>query len=198
MPRRAGFGVAGRGRAAYLPAAMPHTLRRLAAVLPLLAAPASAQQASPRLLGEHQSWTAAVHTENGQKVCYAFARASRAEGAPGREAGSAMLIVTHRPGSRDEVALRSGFPHGRGAEVTLAVGQTSAKMHTNGSTAFVPAGEGRAVAQAMRGGREAVSRGPGPNGRGTASETFPLAGFAAAHDAIGRECPAAATTAPRR
>jgi len=171
--------------------------RAFAALLALSAlAPPALAQGGPTRLGEFQSWTAAAHQEAGQKVCYAFASASRAEGVPGRDARAVLLVVTHRPGSRDQVAVRSGFPHGRGAEPKLAVGAAEHALYTNGDTAFVNPGQARAVVAALRGGREAVVRGPGPNGRGVASETFPLAVFGAAYDAISRECPAPA--APRR
>ena len=58
---------------------------------------------------------------------------------------------------------------------------------TAGDTAF--ARDGRAVVTALRGGREALHRGPGPNGRGQATDTFALAGFVQAYEAISRECP---------
>ncbi len=195
--RLAGFGVAAGRPGAYLPAAMPQRLA--AALLALSLAPASAAAqpgAGPTRLGDFQAWTAATHQEAGQKVCYAFAAASRAEGVTGREARSVLLVVTHRPGSRDQVAVRSGFPHQRGAEPRLVIGAAEHSLYTNGDTAFVNPGQARAVVTALRGGREAVVRGPGPNGRGTATEAFPLAGFGAAYEAISRECPAPA--APRR
>lgn len=179
---------------------MPPRAAAALLALCLTASPALAQGGAPgggpTRLGEFQSWTAATHQEAGQKVCYAFAAASRAEGVPGREARGVLLVVTHRPGSRDQVAVRSGFPHGRGAEPRLSIGGAEHSLYTHGDTAFVNPGQARAVVAALRGGREAVMRGPGPNGRGTASETFPLAGFGAAYDAISRECPAPA--APRR
>jgi hypothetical protein len=63
-------------------------------------------------------------------------------------------------------------------------------MQTSGDTAF--ARDGRAVVAALRAGREALHRGPGPNGRGQATDTFALAGFTQAYEAINRECPAPA------
>ena len=49
---------------------------------------------------------------------------------------------------------------------------------------------GAALIAAFRGGREAVVRSPVPSGRGVVTDTFPLAGFSAAYEAISRECPA--------
>ena len=148
----------------------------------------------PARLGEFQSWTAAAHTENGQKLCYAFTRARSTDGVPGRDANNVLLLVTHRSISRDQVAVRVGYSFARNAESKLFVGQGEMPFFTAGDTAF--AREGRAVVTALRGGREALHRGPGPNGRGQAADTFALAGFVQAYEAINRECPP--TAAPRR
>ncbi len=170
----------------------------LALLLTLAIPAAQAQQRSapaaaarPAQLGVFQAWTAATHVEGGQKVCYAFTRARSIEGVPGREQNNVMLVVTHRPGSRDQVAFRVGYAFARNAEARLFVGSSELPFYTSGDTAF--ARDGRAVVAALRGGREALGRGPGPNGRGQATDTFGLNGFTQAYDAISRECPA-----PRR
>ena len=67
-------------------------------------------------MGEFQSWTAATHVENGQKVCYAFTRATRSEGVPNRAANTVLLVVTHRPKGRDQVALQAGYAYPRNAD----------------------------------------------------------------------------------
>lgn len=155
----------------------------------LLSGGAQAQQ-RPSRLGDHGAWTAATHVEGGQKVCYAFTRATRSDPA-GRS--DVRLTVTHRPGQRDSVVLSAGYPYPRGAEVKLSVGATELAFYTNGSHAA--ARDSAAAIRAFRGGREGVARGPGAGGRGTATDSFSLSGFGAAHDAIGRECPA---PGPRR
>jgi Invasion associated locus B (IalB) protein len=171
---------------------LPFFAALLAALL-LSATDAAAQQVPPRKLGDYQSWTAAALGEAGQKVCYAFARAARSEGVPNRPAPNVMLVVTHRPQGRDQVALRAGYTYPRntdgGDPVQVSVGGTALGFYTVQDNAF--ARDNRAAVAAFRNGREAVARGPGPNGRGQASDTFPLAGFGPALDAISRECPAA-------
>lgn len=168
----------------------------LASLLMLAIPAAQAQQrgapagARPSQLGAFQAWTAATHMEGGQKVCYAFTRARNIEGVPGREQNNVMLVVTHRPGSRDQVAFRVGYSFARNAEAKLFVGSSELPFYTSGDTAF--ARDGRAVVAALRGGREALGRSPGPNGRGQATDTFGLNGFTAAYEAISRECPASA------
>lgn len=163
--------------------------RSLLAALLLAVAPAAAQQAGqPSRLGDFDAWTAVTYTEGGQRVCYAFTRARSIDGVPGRTAANVMLLVTHRANQRDQVAIRPGYTFARGAETVLVVGNATLPFFTVQDTAF--ARDGAAVVAALRGGREAVSRGPGPNNRGVAADVFPLQGFAAAHAAITRACPA--------
>jgi invasion protein IalB len=155
--------------------------------------PAAAQQrpaqgggaSGPQRLGAFQDWTAATHREGGQKVCYAFTRASRTE--PNRQ--NVILTVTHRPQGRDQVALSAGYSYPRNAEVEVAVGQAELPFYTAGSSAF--ARNGQAAVAAFRAGANAVSRGPQANGRGQAQDSFSLSGFTAAYEAISRECPPA-------
>lgn len=164
-------------------------MRSLIIVALLLALPATAQnRPGPRTLGSFQSWTAATHTEGGVKYCFAFARAARSEGVPGRNPQSVSLLVTHRPTGRDQVAIRSGYNHARGAELRLVIGDSTLPAYTAQDNAFMR--DGRAAVAAMRGGREALARAAGPNNRGTVQDIFPLAGFTAAYEAISRECPA--------
>src|SRR3954447_25901687 len=151
---------------------------RFALLASLLLAPGLAQaQPRPQKLGEFQSWTAASFNEGGQKTCYAFARPSKAEG----NRQGVLLTVTHRHNARDTVTISSGYTFPRNAEATVSVGGTDLNFYTSGSTAA--AREGAAAVRAFRNGKEAVMKAPGANGRGTVSDTFPLAGFGAAYDA---------------
>lgn len=156
----------------------------LLATLPVLAQTAN----RPRRIGEFQRWTAATMTERGQKICYAFANAARTQ--PARR--NVLLLVTHRPGARNQVAIQSGYTYPRNAEVKVSVGGNELRFYTHGQNAFARDG-GTAIA-AFRRGREATVQGPRANGRGAATDSFPLTGFTAAYDAISRECP----TRPRR
>lgn len=153
----------------------------------VLPAEAQQQRSQPQRLGNHQSWTAATHQESGQKVCYAFARASRSEGGP-QNRQTVTLTVTHRPTGRDQVAVSVGYPIPRGGESVLTIGNNEYRSYGVVSmSAFFQSGAG--LIAAFRNGREATVRSPGPPGRGAVTDTFPLTGFAAAYDAINRECP---------
>ena len=161
------------------------------AALCLLAAPAAAQQArrEPQALGSFGSWTAAtLAQESGQKICYAFARPARSEGGPANRGGP-TLTVTHRPGGRDQVAVSAGYALPRGAELVMTIGTQEFRSYAVAqSNAFFQSGA--QLIAAFRNGREAVARSPGPPGRGAVTDTFALAGFSAAYEAISRECPA--------
>lgn len=163
-------------------------LMLLGAPLAVVASPSSAQaqQPRPQALGSFQDWTAATLGSGAQKVCYAFSRASKSEGAGNRQ--NVMLTVTHRPQGRDQVALRPGYSYAPKAEVEVAIGGTALDFYTAQENAF--AREGSRAVSAFRGGATAVAKGPGPGGRGTATDTFSLSGFTAAYEAISKECPA--------
>jgi len=180
---------------------MPRLVRLVGALLsgavllaqPALVPPASAQSSrppaeapsGPRAIGTFGAWTAAVVTEAGGRVCYALTRAG-SEAAAAR--GAATLTVSHRTGRRDQVAFQGGgHRFQRNAAAVLKVGDTELAFYTHADTAY--ARDNAAAIAAMRAGRDAVARVPGPNGRGSATETFSLAGFSAAYEAIGRECP---------
>ena len=82
---------------------------------PAAAKPAPAANA-PKELGKFDDWTAAIHQECGQTVCYAFVRAhNSAPSLAGR--GDVVLTVTERPTGRDAVAISAGFAFAPGAEV---------------------------------------------------------------------------------
>lgn len=154
------------------------------------------QRPAPQRLGAFQSWTAATHQENGQKVCYAFARAARSENGP-QNRQNVTLTVTHRPGGRDQVAISVGYPYPRGAEAVMTVGAGEFRSYgVVAMSAFFQ--NGAQLIHAFRNGREAVVRSPGPPGRPAVTDTFALSGFSAAYEAISRECPAATPTSPRR
>jgi invasion protein IalB len=151
-------------------------------------AQAQAARAQPTRIGTFQNWIAAHTQEQGQKVCYAFTRASRSEGGPQNRA-TVTLTVTHRVTGRDQVAVSVGYPYPRQAEAVLTVGTTEFRSYaTVQSSAFFQ--NGAQLIGAFRNGREAVARSPGPPGRGAVTDTFPLSGFSAAYQAISRECPA--------
>lgn len=168
-------------------------LRRALILLLTAATPAAAQ--APERLSTHADWEVAALTENGRRVCYAFTRAIRSEGAAqGRTAP--VVTVTHRPNSRDQVALLAGITFAAGIEVPVEAGDARFQFYTGGTSAF--ARDGAAVAAAFRRGREAVFRIPAAAGRAAVTDRASLRGFSAAYDALNRCAAAAPDAAPRR
>lgn len=154
---------------------------------PKHAAPAKPAPAAPRQLGKFEDWTAAIHQESGQKVCYAFTRAQNSTPAtPGR--GDVVLTVTQRAAGRDAVAMTAGFAYAPGVDVMVQVDQTGHPFYTSQRSAF--ARQGPAAVGAMKTGRTVIARSPGPN-KAQVVDTFSLKGFAQAYGAIVKECPAA-------
>ena len=150
------------------------------------AAPAKPAQAGPRQLGKFEDWTAAIHQEGGQKVCYAFSRAQNSTPAtPGR--GDVVLTVTQRAAGRDAVALTAGFAYASGVEVMVQIDQTGHPFYTSQRSAF--SRQGAAAVAAMKTGRMVIARSPGPN-KIQVVDTFSLKGFAQAYGVIVKECPA--------
>ncbi len=173
----------------------------LPAVLSLvLAAPAMAQQpappkkappaateqknAKPASIGKFDDWTAATHTEAGQRICYAFTRAQTST--PAMSGRQVILTVTHRASGRDAVAMEAGYGYTQNAAVTVHADQTALEFYTAARAAF--ARNGRAAIAAFEASARATARGPGPREMKVV-DTFSLKGFAAAYAAISKACP---------
>jgi len=146
----------------------------------------AAKSPGPKSIGKFDDWQAATHQEAGQRVCYAFTRASNSQPAlPGR--GDVVLTVTQRPGGRDAVAISAGFAYAPSTEVQVGVDQAQLAFYTANRSAF--ARDGHAAVTAFEKGRQAVAKSPGPR-KATISDSFSLRGFNPAYAAINKACPA--------
>lgn len=154
-----------------------------AAAPPKKPAPPASTPASK--LGDFEDWIAAVHEENGQKVCYAFTYAKRSTPEISGRA-KVILTVAERPSGRDAVAIAAGFNYAQGAAVTVQVDNAGLDFYTAHSDAF--ARDGKAAVGAFQKGSEALARSPGPHGE--VVDTFSLKGFSAAYAEISKACPA--------
>lgn len=152
---------------------------------PALAATKTAPAAAPtpKELGRFNRWIAAQYSQGGHTVCYAFTRAGSEDPATGN---GPVLSVTDRPGGRDEVAISNGPVFPKDFTLPVQVGSANLDFYTSGHDAF--ARDGKAVIAAMLPASTAVAHMPGSKG-GTAMP-FSLDGFTAAHDAMGKACPA--------
>ncbi len=151
---------------------------------PAAAAPAGKAE-GPKPIGHFDDWTAATNSEAGERVCYAFARASHsAPASAGR--GEVVLTVTQRPSGRDAVAILAGFTYAANAAVTVQVDQNPLEFYVAGRSAF--ARDGHAAAAAFGRGRQVTAKSPGPH-NASVVDTFSLKGFGRAYEAINKACP---------
>lgn len=171
---------------------LPLVCLMLTVSLPALAAKPPPQKPAPahvgpKAIGHFDDWTAAIHQESGQPVCYAFTRASSSNPTL-RGRGDVVLTVTERPGGRDAVAISAGFAYGQNAAVQVAADPVTMEFYTAQRSAF--ARDGHAAVAAFQKGSKVVARSPGPK-NSVVTDTFSLRGFSAAYAAIEKACPAA-------
>ena len=138
---------------------------------------------APKELGRFNRWIAAQYAQGGHTVCYAFTRAGLEDPATGN---GPVLSVTDRPGSRDQVAISSGPAFPKDFTLPVQVGAANLDFYTSGHDAF--ARDSKATVAAMLPASTAVVHMPGP--KDGSAMTFSLDGFTAAHDAVGKACPA--------
>jgi hypothetical protein len=149
-----------------------------------LAAAASPALAAdgPTSLGVFSDWTAAEYAVGKSHVCYAFTRAVGSE----KTATAAMIIVSERPNSRDEVVVNATAPYPAKSEVAVQVdSQPAMSFYTSGKGAF--ARDGKAAVIDMQKGNGATANWDTKDGK--KAEKFSLAGFTAAYGAIVKACP---------
>lgn len=150
--------------------------------IPAMAAEKAAN--APTSLGVFSDWTAAEYKAGGARVCYAFTRAIGSA----KTATAAMIIVTERATSRDEVVINATEPYPAKTEVAFKVDdQSPMSFYTAGSRAY--SRDGRASVIDMQKGN-AASTAWAAKGDHKRSEKFSLAGFSAAYGAIVKACPA--------
>ncbi len=135
--------------------------------------------AGPTSLGVFSDWTAAEYGT----VCYAFTRAIGSAKTP----SAAMIIVSERTASRDEVVVNATAAYPAKTEVAVQIDtQPPMSFYTAGKSAF--SRDGRAAVIGMQRGNGATASWDGRGGK--QAEKFSLAGFSAAYGAIVKACPA--------
>jgi hypothetical protein len=141
--------------------------------------------AGPTSLGVFEDWTSAQYDEGGTHVCYAFTRAIGSAKTP----SAAMIIVSERATSRDEVVVDATSDYPSKAEVAVQIDkQPPMSFYTAGRSAF--SRDGRATVIGMQKGRGATAGLAHKVGGKHAGDKFSLAGFTAAYGAIVKACPA--------
>jgi hypothetical protein len=159
----------------------------IAGLLALIAAPAGAQ--APRVLGSFEKWSAFSYLEQGKPVCYLAAQPADSKGGP-QNRGEVFLMVTHRPATKatDVVSFVAGYTLKSGSEAEATVGGQVFKLFAKDDRAWVPDEKtDKALVQALiKGATLAVKAVPARGPEST--DSFALAGFGRAHQAITQAC----------
>jgi hypothetical protein len=163
-------------------------MKRIIALIAILL-PSAALAAGPTPLGPNNGqftdWTAATYGTGDAKICYAFTKPKTTTPAvPGRTL--AMLTVTQRNGSKDEVSFTPGYAFPAKATVVLEVGKSKMPFYIQDNVAFTD----NATQAMIAFGRQsaAATTSTGPNGT-QITDLFSLNGFSAAYKEIAKACP---------
>lgn len=158
------------------------------AVFVLGASAGVAQQIPP--LGTFNDGGAFRLTSGSVPICYIGSLPNRSVGAVGQRAIT-YVQVTHRPAAKafDVVSVTAGYTYQPGSQVEVDIDGKDFSMFTKGGYAWTKdnARDVELVA-AMRRGRQMTVRGTSARGTLT-TDTYSLAGFTAARNAIDLACP---------
>ncbi|MFQ1702292.1 invasion associated locus B family protein [Loktanella agnita] len=158
-----------------------------------LAGAATAQEESDNRVAVETDWN--VFVESDPNECWAVSAPvetvnTRDGSVVSVRRGDIRLIVFYRPDENvaGQVMFAGGYPFASGTTVSLAVGDTTFEMFTEGEFAWPATAEDDAkfVAAMKRGANAVVS---GRSGRGTQTQdTFSLLGFTAAVEEAASRC----------
>jgi hypothetical protein len=167
-----------------------------AAILTAAAVAATAsfgQQESTNRVAAQTDWS--VFVENNPQECWGVSAPKETVNTrDGRvvsvRRGDILLFVSYRPsaGVNGEVSFTGGYPFADGSTVTLAIGDTSFELFTDGEWAWPASpGDDARILTAMKRGSSAILT--ARSGRGTQTrDTFSLLGFTAAAEEAERRC----------
>ena len=162
-----------------------------------LFAPALAS-AQTGLIGTYKEWSAYAVGNGAQKVCYVGSAPTKEEGKYTRR-GDTYVLVTHRPTDKvfGEVSVEAGYSYKAESEVDVRIDNKRFKLFTHnrkdgeGNAWTYDADADKSLVQAMKAGNRMVVKGTSARGTLT-TDTYSLAGFTAAMNAINKACGAPA------
>ena len=153
-----------------------------------VAGAATAQE--PKSIGEFEKWSAYAAGAKGQMICYVSGAPQKSEGAEHAKRGAAYVQVANRQKDKvkGELSVTAGYPYKPETEVQLEIDTTTFALFTKDEGAWARDLKTEAqIVQAMRGGKRMIVRGVSSRGTKTA-DTYALAGFTAALNAINQAC----------
>ncbi|MBX6322610.1 MAG: invasion associated locus B family protein [Rhodospirillaceae bacterium] len=161
----------------------------LAATLVLAAGLAQAETPKAELIGKFDDWTAASFEEQAGKGCFVVSVPKKSEGKYTRR-DPTYVHVTHRPAmnTRDVVSVTAGYTYKPGSTVKVTIGDETFTLFTKEGAAWADDALDAKLVEAMKKGDTMVVEGTSSRGTLT-TDTYSLAGFTAAYEAIGKACP---------
>ena len=155
----------------------------------IAASPAFAQQPQTKVIGTYQSWTAFETGAGNRKTCYVYAVPAKSQGKY-TSRNPTYIQVSHRPADKvvNEVSLTAGYTFKDSTKVEFDVGKQKFELFTKDDGAWARDSQSdAAIVKAMAAAGTLVVK--GTSSRGTATvDTYPLAGFSAAHAEISKAC----------
>jgi len=144
----------------------------------------------PEEIGQFKDWTAYSYKEGKNIVCYMASTPKKDEGNY-KVRGDIYAIVTHRPADKsyNVVSFIAGYPYKKGASVVVKIGTTAFNnLFPNGETAWAPDSvTDKKLVEEMKRGEKMIVEGISARGTKT-KDTYSLAGFTGAYNAISSKC----------
>lgn len=153
----------------------------------LLSTTASAQEV--KVIGTYGKWIAQTYKENGQAVCFMSAKPEKSEGNY-KARGDVQFMVTNRPAERafDVVSVAAGYQYLPDSDAVVTVTDKKFNLFTSGERAWARDTQtDKAIVQTLLKSKSVVVKGTS-NRNNITTDTFPLAGFVAAHKVISDSC----------
>ena len=145
--------------------------------------------ATPQQISSHRNWSVYEVTDSRGRICYLASEPIEKSGNYSRRDPPAALVA-RLPGQppTEEVSVQPGYSYLKGSAVEITIDGRPFKMFTDGEHAWArTAEEDRALINAMKAGARMQVR--GTSVRNTYSlDTYSLAGFTAAYEAMRRAC----------
>lgn len=149
------------------------------------------QAASPKSLGQFNSWSAAAYDKGDLTHCFIMSKPAVEDPLNLRHGDVFFFVQTADNGKNTESSFQTGYDFAANSTVTITIGDDEFRMLTQGSNAWLAKVEREpALLAAMRAGSDMILEARSARGNAT-SYTFPLAGVTAASRLLQR-CDAAA------
>ena len=148
-----------------------------------------ARAADPELIAGYTDWDALVYSEKSEKVCYIASSPQKSDGKYS-ERGNVYFLVTNRKAEKSigVVSVIAGYVYKKESSVKLKIGGKEFELFTNDDKAWAFNNkDDKDMVKAMKRGQKMLVTGTSASDT-TTVDTYSLAGFSAAYDAIGKAC----------